>query len=70
MLSRETLEDYRRMSNAERLALTLQMVRESDPYMTAGPSDVVARRFELLRRENDLRNERMLRGIARSERTT
>ena len=31
MLSRETLEEYRRMTNAQRLRLTLQMIRENTP---------------------------------------
>jgi hypothetical protein len=68
MLSQETLERYRRMSNAERLKLTLEMIRESTPALFQGPPDVVARRFELLRRQNDERNRRMLEGIARAGR--
>ena len=66
MLSRETLEMYRRMTPGERLSLTLEMIRENTPYLLKGPPDVVERRFELLRRENNLRNENMLRGIART----
>jgi len=68
MLSPESLERYRRMSLSERLELVLQMIREETPHLLAGPPDVVDRRFELLRRENDLRNEAMLRGIARTRR--
>jgi hypothetical protein len=66
MLSRETLERYRRMTNAERLQLTLQMIDESTPSLLEGPAEVVDRRFELLRRQNDERNHRMLEGIART----
>jgi len=66
MLSRETLERYRRMTNAERLQLTLQMIREATPALLEGPPEVVDRRFELLRRQNDERNRRMLEGIART----
>ena len=66
MLSRETLEQYRRMTPGERLELTLDMIRENMPYLLQGPPDVVDRRFELLRRQNDERNRRMLEGIARS----
>ena len=66
MLSRETLERYRQMTNAERLKLTLEMMRENWPAMFQGPPDVVRRRFELLRRQNDERNRRMLEGIART----
>jgi hypothetical protein len=66
MLSRETLESYRRMTAGERMALTLRMMRENTPYLLHGSADVVARRFERLRRENDLRNRYMLTAIAGS----
>jgi hypothetical protein len=66
MLSSETLEAYRRMTPAERLRLTAQMIRENTPYLLRGPSEVVARRFALLRRENDERNRNMLAAIART----
>lgn len=66
MLSRETLETYRSMSNEQRLRLTLQMIREATPYLLQGTPEQVARKFELLRSENDLRNRRMLEGIART----
>jgi hypothetical protein len=64
MLSRETLEHYRRMSNAERMALTMQMIKENTPYLFKGPPEVVERRFELLRRQNDDRTRRMVEGMA------
>jgi len=60
MLSQETLESYRRMTPGERLALTFEMIRENTPYLLAGSPDVVERRFALLHRENDLRNERII----------
>lgn len=66
MLSRETLEQYRRMTNSERLQLTLEMIRESMPYLLYGTPEQVDRKFELLRRQNDERNRRMLEGIART----
>jgi hypothetical protein len=66
MLSRETLEEYRRMTNAQRLRLTLQMIDENIPYLLRGTSEQVERRFELLRRQNDERNVRMLTAIART----
>jgi len=66
VLSRETLERYRRMTNAERLKLTLEMIRENTPYLLRGTPEQVARRFELLRRQNDERNLRMLTAIART----
>jgi hypothetical protein len=52
MLSRETLERYKRMTPSERLELTLRMIEESIPALLEGP------RFELLRRQNDERNRR------------
>lgn len=64
MLSKETLEDYRRMTPGERLNLTLRMIRDATPYMGRGAPEVVARRFELINRENDLRNANILRALA------
>jgi hypothetical protein len=66
MTSRDTLERYRQMTMSERLQLTLQMIEESIPQLLTGSPEVVARRFELLRRENDLRNRSMLEGIAKT----
>jgi hypothetical protein len=66
MLSPETLERYRRMTLSERLRLVLEMIQEATPYLLEGPPEVVARRFELLGRQNDERNRRMLEGIART----
>jgi hypothetical protein len=68
MMSRETAERYRRMTPAERLRLTLEMTEEAVPYLLRGTPEQVARRFELLRRQNDDRNRRMLEGIARTRR--
>ena len=65
MLSKETLDHYRRMTTDERLQLTLDMIREYTPYLLMGPPEVVDRRFELLRRENDERNRRLLESFAR-----
>lgn len=64
MLSQETLDAYRRMTPAERLAIAFGMMRENTPYLLAGRADVVDRRFELIRRENDLRNARILAALA------
>lgn len=67
MLSRESLEAYRRMTIAERSVIVMQMIREGQKALLAGPPDVVDRRFELLRRQNDERNRRMLEAIARTK---
>jgi len=66
MLSRETLESYRQMTPGERLKITLQMIDEAVPQLLEGDPEVVDRRFELLRRQNDERNRRMLEAIART----
>ena len=66
MLSRETLEQYRRMTASERLKLTLEMIRKETPNLLKGTPEQVDRRFELLRLQNDERNRRMLEGIART----
>ena len=66
MLSEETLEEYRRMTPGQRLEITLEMIRDATPYLSEGPADVVRRRFELLERENNLRNKGMLKAIAKT----
>jgi hypothetical protein len=65
MLSRETLEKYRPMTPGERLALTLKLTAESEPFLAHGTLEQIDRKFELLRRENDERTRRMLEAIAR-----
>jgi hypothetical protein len=67
MLSRETLDKYRKMTPSERLALTLRAMRDSVPYLLSGSPEVVARKFELIRRENDARNRAMLERLAAEE---
>jgi len=68
MLSRETLERYRQMTPGERLALAFRLTDEATPYLFAGTPEQVKRRFELLRRQNDERTQRILEGIARTMR--
>lgn len=68
MLSREALERYRRLTNSERLELSIQAMREAMPHLLAGPPEVVARQFAAIRRENDLRNEAMLTRLAEAQR--
>lgn len=67
MLSRETLERYRQMTLSERAQLVLEMMRDNFPSLLVGSREVVDRKFELLRRQNDERSRRMLAGIARSK---
>jgi hypothetical protein len=68
MLSQETLAEYRRMTRGEKLQMVLQMIRENTPYLFKGRPEVVDRRFELLRRQNDDRNRALLEGLSRSPR--
>lgn len=67
MLSRETLDGYRHMTNAERWLLTARLIRENTPALLAGPAEVVERRFELLRRQNDDRNRLIRECLGRME---
>jgi len=66
MLSPETLERYRRMTFGERLKLTCEMMERDWPALVSGSPEVVAKKFALLRRQNDERNQAMLEGIART----
>ena len=66
MLSQETLDAYRRMTPGERLTIALEMTQANLPALLEGTPSVIARRFELLRRENDLRNEAIRRAISRT----
>lgn len=68
MLSEEQLEQYRRMTPGERLALSLRMIEENWPYLMRGTKEEVDRRFDLINRENDERNRNMLAGLARAAR--
>ena len=66
MLSPETLEQYRRMTPSERLAQTILSMEGIDRALLSGTEQQVNRKFQLLRRENDLRNTNMLTAIAKS----
>ena len=58
------------MSPSERLRITLEMIEQEIPYLLQGSPEKVDRRFELLRRQNDERNRNMLKGIARTKRSS
>jgi hypothetical protein len=66
MMSREMREYYRSLTNGQRLQITLQMIRESVPYLYQGTPEQVRRRFELLNRQNDERNRRILEALTRA----
>jgi hypothetical protein len=67
MLSKETLERYRRMTAGQRLKLVLQSIDENEPYLLMGRPEVIERRFQLLERENQGRNKNILEGLALNE---
>jgi hypothetical protein len=69
MLSQRTLEQDRRMTIGERLDLTFEMMRDNTPYLLQGSEGVVSRRFELIERENALRNERILAALSRLQKS-
>jgi hypothetical protein len=46
------------------------MMRDNTPYLLQGSAGVVSRRFELIERENDLRNERILAALSRLQKST
>jgi hypothetical protein len=66
MLSAETLDSYRRMTPSERLKLTFQLMQGIEGALCSGTAEQVNRKFELMRRENELRNQNMLEAIAAS----
>ena len=67
MLSRETLERYRQMTNAERWLLTADAIRENTPALLQGREEVVERRFEPLRKQNADRNRLIRECLGRME---
>ena len=67
MMSKEQLEQYRKMTPGERIALSLEMLEEQWPAFLSGPPEVVERRFEIINRENDVRNQRILGAFERLE---
>ena len=66
MLHPETLAAYRRMTPSEKMSVAIQMMRENAHRFFSAPSDVIDRRLEILRKQNDDRNQRMLEAIART----
>lgn len=66
MLSPETLQSYREMTPGQRLELTLESLRINEPFLLFGAEDLVARRFELLEKQNNERNEAMLRQLSKT----
>ncbi|XZE20379.1 hypothetical protein SH449x_000247 [Pirellulaceae bacterium SH449] len=63
MLSPETLESYRRMKPGERLRLTLDLCDSAWPAMLQGKTDIIERRFQRLREENESRNQAICKAL-------
>lgn len=68
MLSPETLDRYRKMTPGQRLAIAFRLTDDATPYLFAGTPVQVSRRFELLHRQNEVRNRRILAGLALAKR--
>ena len=68
MMGQQTLEAYRRMPPSERLSLALRATRQALPYLLYGPSELIDRKFELIRRENEWRNRSMRERLAAASR--
>lgn len=66
MLSKETLERYRNLTDSERAILVVRSIRENWPALFEGPPETVAKRLQLLRMQNDERNRNMLTAMART----
>jgi len=66
LLSPETIETYRLMTPGQRLQLTIELMEGTDQALLSGTPEQVDRKFELLKRENDLRNRNMLEAIGRT----
>jgi hypothetical protein len=54
------------MTPGQRLELALRMTDENLPHLVQGRPEAIERRFELLRRENDLRTHTMRVAMARA----
>lgn len=65
MLHPETLERYRQMSLDEKMAITIQLMRENGVRFWSAPPEVIAKRLKIIRQQNDDRNRRYLEAFAR-----
>ena len=67
MLSKETLDEYRRMTPGERLQLTFELCRKYEHCLYIGTPYQIARRLERMRKSKDEANQRILDALARAE---
>lgn len=63
----DQLEEYRRMTPAERLRLTFELIEGGWRYLNIGSEEHVRRKYQRIREENDLANRRILEVLARSK---
>lgn len=66
MLSQEQIDHYRQMTPGERLALSLSMLEGSWPWLMRGTRDHVDRKFQLLNKLNEERNQNTLEAFKRA----
>ncbi|MEM1304570.1 MAG: hypothetical protein AAGG46_06720 [Planctomycetota bacterium] len=57
------------MTPGQRLTLSLAMLESNWPWLMRGSKEEVDRRFELINRTNDERNEALLAGMAHLRKT-
>lgn len=69
MQSQKRIDDYRRMTPAERLQLTFELIEQGAPYLNYGSPDQVLRKYQRIREQNDLANRRILDALARTRDT-
>lgn len=67
MQSQKQLEEYRRMTPAERLRLTFELIEAGAPYLNIGTPEQVKRKQQLIREQNDLFNRRVLDALAKTK---
>lgn len=67
MLSKETIEMYRRMTPGERLRLAFEMTDENQKYLAIGTHEIVERKFALIRKRNDEHNTALLKALKEAE---
>ena len=70
MQSDAKLDEYRRMTPAERLRLTFELIEEGWPYLNLGTDEQVRRKHQRIREQNDLFNRRVLDALARTKKAT
>ena len=70
MQSPEKLAEYRRMTPAERLMLTFELIEEGWPYLNMGTEEQVRRKQQLIREDNDLFNRLVLDALARTKKAS